>query len=173
MNLFYYTIYFSTLLIFLLFDIFFTFYSLTLSISISFILSIFCPSTYSLYLTIWLTFITGWILIKVGSYNLITLVNTILSMIYEPIYWFTNFFTGLSLNTKSLMLNIISSLFFYFLASFLSLSTCYFISSCTFLNIAPAFSYIFFILTTNSVTFYTFPFFLISALILNSHYSLL
>ena len=57
-NLFYCTKYFSTSLIFILFKIFSTFYSLTPSTSIGFAFSLFYLSTYSLYYTIWLTFTT-------------------------------------------------------------------------------------------------------------------
>ena len=55
------------------------------------------PSTCFLYHTTQLTFTTGWILIEVGNCNLITLVKTILSMIYGPIYQSTSFLAYLSL----------------------------------------------------------------------------
>ena len=65
-NLFHYTKYFITSLIFLLFS-FFTFHSLTPFTSISFSFSTFYPSTCSLYCTTQLTFITRSILIEVGN----------------------------------------------------------------------------------------------------------
>ena len=85
-NSLYYTKYFTIPLIFLLFNIFSTFHSSIPSTSTSFTFSIFCLSTCSLYYTIWLTFTTRWIFIKVGSCNLTTLVDTTLSIIYEPTY---------------------------------------------------------------------------------------
>ena len=113
-------------------------------------------------------FTTRWILIKVGSHNLTTLVDITSSMVYGPTYWSTSFFAGLSFNTKSFILSITLSPFFYSSLFFLLLSTCLFISSCAFFNTAPASSYTFFILSTNSIAFSTFPFFLISTPILNS-----
>ena len=107
-------------------------------------------------------FTTRWILIKVGNRSLITLVDTIFSIVYGPTYQSTNFLAGLSLNTKSLVLNITLSPFFQFSVYFLSLFACLFIFSCTFFNTAPASLYAFFILSTNSVVHSTFPFFLIS-----------
>ena len=144
-------------------------FSVTVSVAGLFLTSFFfCPSTYSLYHTTWLIFTTRWILIEVGSCSLTALVNTTSSIIYGPTYQFTSFFTGLSLNTKSFVLNITLSSFFHSSTSFPPLSTCHFISSCAFLNAAPASSYTFFILSANSIAFSTFPFFLISAPILNS-----
>ena len=64
--------------------------------------------------------------------------------------------------------DIILSPTFYTSISFLSLSACYFISSCILFNAAPASFCTFFILFTNSVAFSTFPFCLISIPILNS-----
>ena len=167
-NFFYHTKYFVHFHTFLLFDIFCIFYSFTPSTSISFTSSIFCLSTYSLYLTTWLMFTTRWIIIEVGSCNLTMLVNTTSLIIYRLIYQSTNFFASLSLNTKSFMLSIILSLFFHFLASFILLSACYFIFSCTFSNTTLAFSYIFFLLFANFITFSTFPSLLIFASTFNS-----
>ena len=106
-------------------------------------------------------FTTRCILIEVGSRNLTTLVDTISLMVYRPIYQFTNFFTGHFLNTRSFILNITLSSFFHSSTSFLSLSACHFISSWALLNAAPTFSCIFFIFSTNSITFSTFSFLLI------------
>ena len=128
-NLFHCTKYFTTLLTFLLFSIFSTSYSFTPSTSTSFTSSAFCP-TCSLYHTTQLTFTTAWILIKVGSCSLTTLVETTSSIVYGPTYQSTNFFTGLFLNIKSFVLNITLSPTFHTSASFLSLSACCFISSC-------------------------------------------
>ena len=89
-------------------------------------------------------------------------------MKYKPTYRYTSFFADLSLNTKSFVLNITLSPFFHSLVSFLLLFACYFIFSWTFLNTTPDFSCIFFILSIISIVFSTFPFLLISALILNS-----
>ena len=94
-----------------------------------------------------------------------TLVDTTSLMKYELIYWSTSFFTSLSLNTKSFVLNITLSPFFYTSTSLLPLSAHCFISSYAFLNAVPAFSYTFFILSTNFIAFFTFTFLLISALI--------
>ena len=129
--------------------------------------SFLCSPTCSLYYTIRLTFTTGWILIEVGSRNLTILVDTIFSIVYGLTYQSTSFLAGLSLNTKSLVLN--NTLFFFFQTSlsFLPLSTCLFISSCTFFKAAPTSSYTFFILSTNSVAFSNFSFFLISPPILS------
>ena len=80
-NLFHCTKYLTTYLTFLLFNIFSTFHSLTSSTSTDFTSSIFCPSIYSLYYTIWLIFTTEWILIKVGNHSSIVWVDTILLMI--------------------------------------------------------------------------------------------
>ena len=110
-NFFYYTRYFTTLLIFLLFKIFSTFHSLTFSISTGF--------TFFYFLSPYL--LSGWILIKVSSCSLTTLVETTLSMKYKPIYQSTSFFTGLSLNTESFILNNTLSPFFSFLSSFICL----------------------------------------------------
>ena len=167
-NLFYRTKYFPTPLIFLLFNIFSISHSSTPSTSIGFLFSFFYPSTCSLYHTIRLTFTTKWILIEVGSHNLTALVDTTSSMVYGPIYRSTNFLTGLSLNTKSLVLNNTLSSFFQSSVSFLPLSACLFISSYAFFHAAPASSCIFFILSTNSVAFSIFPLFFISLPILNS-----
>ena len=166
-NPFHFTKYFSVLLIFLLFSIFSTFHSSTSSTSIGLPSSFFCPSTCSLYYTIWLIFTTGWILIEVGSCNLTALVDTTFLIVYGPTYWSTNFLTGHFLNTKSFILNITLSPFFQSSTSFLSLSTCLFISSCAFFNAALASSCIFFIYSTNSIAFFTFPFFLIFSSTLN------
>ena len=89
-------------------------------------------------------FLTRWILIEVDNHNLTVLVETTLLMKYEPIYWSTSFFTSLSLNTKSFILNIILSPFFYPFTSLLLLSTCYFIFFYAFLNTALVSSCIFF-----------------------------
>jgi len=113
-------------------------------------------------------FTTRWIIIEVGSCNLTVLVDTTSLIIYRPIYQSTNFFASLFLNTKSFVLSITLSLVFYSLASFLFLSACHFIFSCTFLKITLAFSYTFFILFTNSIIFSTFSFLLISTPIFNS-----
>jgi len=75
-NPFHLTKYLFTPLIFLLFNIFSTSHSLTPSTSISLPSFFFCSSTCSLYHTIQLTFTTRWILIKVGSRNLTTLMDT-------------------------------------------------------------------------------------------------
>ena len=74
-NLFYCTKYFITSHTFLLFNIFSTSNSFTLSTSIGFTFSIFYPFTCSLYYTTQLIFTTRWILIEVGSCNLIILVD--------------------------------------------------------------------------------------------------
>ena len=155
-----------TPLIFLLFNIFSTSYSLTLSTSTSFTFSIFCLSTYSLYCTTQLMFTTRWILTEVGSCNLTTLVEITLSMIYGPIYWSTNFIASQFLNTRYFVLNIILSSFFYSSTFFLPLFACCFISSWAFLNVVPASSCTFLILSAISIVFST-SFFLISAPILN------
>ena len=68
--------YFSTPLIFFLFNIFSTSHSSTPSTSISFPSSFFCPFIRSLYLIIRLTFTTGWILIKLGNCNFTTFDDT-------------------------------------------------------------------------------------------------
>ena len=109
---------------------FFISHSLTPSTLIGFTSSFFCSSTCSLYYTTRLTFKSRWILIKVGSHSLTVLVDTTSSIVYGLIYWSTSFFAGLSLNTKSFVLNIALSLFFHSSLSFLSLSACFFISSC-------------------------------------------
>ena len=75
-NPFYYTKYLSIPRIFLLFSIFSISHSLTPSTSIGFPAFFFCPSTCFLYYTIQLMFMTGWILIEVGSHNLTALVDT-------------------------------------------------------------------------------------------------
>ena len=49
-----------------------------------------------------------------------------------------------------------------------TLSACFFVSSCNFLNVAPTSSCIFFILFANSVAFFIFSFLLISVSILSS-----
>ena len=167
-NPFYLTKYLSTPFIFLLFKIFSTSHSSTSFTSIGFTSFFFYPSTCSLYCTTQLIFTTRWILIKIGSHNLTILVDTTSSIMYRLIYWSTSFFASLSLNTKSFVLNITLSLFFYSLLSFLSLSACLFISFCIFFNSTPTSFYTFFILSTNSITFSTFSFFLMSASILNS-----
>ena len=104
-NLFYCTKYFTTPLIFLLFSIFSTFHSLTLSTFTSFTSFFFYSSICFLYHTIQLMFTTRWILIKLSSCSLITLVDITLSMKYKPIYWFASFFASLSLNIKSFILS--------------------------------------------------------------------
>ena len=167
-NLFHLIKYFSVSLIFLLFKIFSTSYSLTPSTSIGLPSSFFYSSTCFLYCIIQLIFTTRWILIEVGSYNLTVLVDITSSIVYGPTYWSTNFLTGLSLNIKSFVLNITLSSFFYFSVSFLSISTCLFISPCVFFKATPASSYTFFIFSTNSIALSIFPFFLISPPILNS-----
>ena len=85
----------------------------------------------------------------------------------------TNFFTGLSLNTRSFVLNSILSPFFQSLVSFLPLSACLFILSCALFSAAPASSCILFILSTNSPAFSTFPFFLMSPPFSSLYHSLL
>ena len=134
---------------------------MTPSIFIGFLFSFFCPSTCFLYRTIQLMFTTGWILIEVGSHNLTALVDTTSSIVYGPTYQSTSFLASLSLNTKSLVLNNTLSPFFYSLVSFLLLFACLFISSYIFFSTAPASSCTFFILSTNSIAFSTFPLFLI------------
>ena len=168
MNLFYCTKYFSTSLIFFLFKIFSTSHSLIPSISTGFPSSFFCPFTYFLYRTIRLTLTTGWILIEDGNRNFTTFIDTTFSIAYGPIYLSVSFHTGLSLNTKSLVLNNTPSPFFHFSVSFLLLLAYLFISSYVFLNAAPASLCTFFILSTNSVALSTFSFFLISPLIISS-----
>ena len=126
-----------TPLTFCLFNIIFTFHSLTSSTSTGFTSSFFCPPTYSLYHTTWLTFTTRWILIDVGSCNLTALVDTTSSIIYGPTYWFTSFLTSHSWNTKSFTLNITLSPTFYTLAFFLPLFIYLFISFCAFINAIP------------------------------------
>ena len=88
------------------------------------------------------------------------MVDTTFSIVYRPMYWSINFFTGLSLNTKFLVLNNTLSPFFQSSVFFLSLSACLFISSCTFFNTTPASSCTFFIFSANSVAFSIFPLFL-------------
>ena len=127
-NPFHHIKYFSTPLIFFLFNIFSTFYSSTPSTSIGFPSSFFCPFTCSLYLTIWLTFTTGWILIELGSCNFTVFEDTTFFITYSPTYLSINFLLGLSLNTKSLVLNNTQSPFFHSSVSFLPLSAYLFIS---------------------------------------------
>ena len=127
-NPFHHTRYFSIPYTFLSFSIFSISHSLTSSTLISFTPSFFYLFTCSLYHTIQLIFTTRWILIKVGNHNLTTLVDTTSSIVYGPIYWSTSFLTGLSLNTKSFILNITLSPFFYSLLFFLPLFACLFIS---------------------------------------------
>ena len=158
----------TTLLTFLLFNIFSTFHSLTFSTSTSFTSSTFYPLTCSLYYTSWLIFTTGWIVITVGNCNLIALVETTSSMIYILMYQPTNFFVNLSLNIKSFVLNITLSPTFHTSVSFLSLSACHFISSYALFNAASISSCTFFIFSMNSVAFSIFSFLLISIPILNS-----
>ena len=152
-----------TPLTFLLFNIFSTSHSLTLSTSTSFTFSSFCPPTYFLYHTTRLIFTTGWILIEVSSHNLTTLVEITLSMMYGLIYQSTNFLAGLFLNTKSFVLNITlfstfhSSIFsiclpLYFLLCFCQCYSCFFL---------------YLILSTNSIAFSIFLFLLKSTSILN------
>ena len=81
---FHYIKYFTTPLVFFLFSIFSTFHSSTSSISTGFPSSFFCPFTCSLYLTIWLTFTTRWILIELGNRNFTALVDTTSSITYSP-----------------------------------------------------------------------------------------
>ena len=132
------TKYFSTPLIFLLFKIFSTFYSLIPSTSTSFPSSFFCPFICSLYYTIQLMLTTGCILIKLGNRNFTAFVDTTSSIAYSPTYLSINFRTGLSLNTKSLMLNNTLSPFFHFSVFFLLLSTYLFISSYIFFSSASS-----------------------------------
>ena len=167
-NSFYLTKYFTTLLTFCLFNIFSTSHSLTPFTSIGFTFSTFCSSTCSLYLTIQLTFTTGWILIELDSHNFTALVDITSSMKYRPTYWSTSFLAGLFLNARSFIFNITLSFIFHFSTSFLFLYACCFISFCTFLNATTAFSCTFFILSANYIAFSTFSFFLISASIFNS-----
>ena len=128
-NPFYYTKYFVTPCIFF----YLIFFSLLNSIHFHwFCFLYFLALHLFLYLTTWLMFTTRWILIEVGSYSLTTLVNTTFLIIYRPTYQFHS------------------------LVSLLPLSTCHFISFCTFLNTVPAFSCIFFILFANSIAFSTF-----------------
>ena len=162
-NLFYHTKYLAIFFIFPLFNIFSTSYSLTLFSSTSLISSTFCFFTCSLYLTTWLTFITKWIFIEVSCHSLTILVETILLIIYRPIYQFINFFAGFFLNTRYFILNITLFSFFHSFASLLSLFAYCFISFCVFLSAIPASSYTFFILSVNSVAFSTFSFLLIFA----------
>ena len=166
-NPFHCTKYLFTPLIFLLFNILSISYSSFSSTFTGFSSSFLCLPTCSLYHTIQLIFTTGWILIKVGSCNLTVLVDTTFSIVYGLIYQSTSFLAGFSLNTKSLVLNNTLFSFFQTLLSFLPLSTCLFISSCTFFKAAPTSSYTFFILSTNSVAFSNFSFFLISPPILS------
>ena len=132
-NLFHHTRYFTTSYIFLLFRIFSTSHSSTFSTS-----TVFCSPTCSLYYIIWLIFTTRWILIELSSCSLTALVDIILSMEYELIYQSTSFFASLSLNTKSFILNITLSPFFYSSTSFLFLFVYCFISSCAFLRATSA-----------------------------------
>ena len=155
-------------LTFILFNIFSTSNSSTSSTFTGFTSSLFCPLTFSLYYTTQLTFTTGWILIKLGSHNLTTLIDITSSIVYRPTYQSTNFFAGCFLNIKSFVLNITLSSTFYISASFLPLSTCLFISSCAFFKAAPTSSYTLLTLSTNSVTFPIFSFLLRSTPILNS-----
>ena len=166
-NLFHCTKYLSTPLIFLLFNIFYTSHFFTPSTLIGSASFFFYPYTCSLYCTIQLMFTTGWILIEVGSCNLTALVDITFSIIYEPTYQSTSFLASFSLNTRSFVLNITLSSFFHSSVSLLLLFICLFISFYTFLNATPTSSYIFFILSTNSIAFSTFSFFLISPPILN------
>ena len=108
-NLFYYTKYLTISFIFPLFKIFSTSHSSTPSTFTGFTFSTFCPSTCFLYYTIWLTFTTRWIFIKVGNHNLTALVNITSLILYGPIYWSTNFLTSLFLNTKSFILSVVAT----------------------------------------------------------------
>ena len=119
-NPFYCTRYFSTPFTFLLFSILSTSHFLTPSILIGFPSFFLCPSTYSLYHTIRLTFTTRCILIEVSNRNLTALVDTTSLIAYGLMYQSTNFFAGLSLNTRSLVLSMTLSPFFQFSVSFLS-----------------------------------------------------
>ena len=124
--------YFSTPLIFFLFKTFSTSHSSTPSTSTGFPSSFFCPLTCSLYHTIQLTLTTRCILIELGNCSFTTFNDTTSSIAYGPMYLSINFFTSLSLNTKSLVLNNTLSSLFYFSAFFLLLSVYLFISSCVF-----------------------------------------
>ena len=162
-NLFNHTKYFTTSLIF----IFSTFYSSTLFTSTGFTSSTFCSLTYSLYCTTQLIFTIRWIFIEVSNCSLITLVKTILSMIYGPMCPFTSFLASFS-NIKSFVLSITLSSLFHSSTFFLPLSACHFISSYAFLNASLVSSYTFFIFSANSVIFSNFSFLLIFAPILSS-----
>ena len=76
MNFFYHTKYFTTFLIFLLFNILSTFHFSILSTFTSLTSSTFFFSNFSLYLITQLISTTRWILIKVGSLSLTVLVDT-------------------------------------------------------------------------------------------------
>ena len=128
-NPFYHTRYFTTCLIFCLFKILSTFHFFTSSTSTGFASFTFYSFTCFLYYTTQLMFTTGCILIEVSSCNLTALVDTTSLMVYGPIYQSTNFLASCSLNTRSFILNITLSLFFYSSTSLLLLSTCHFISS--------------------------------------------
>ena len=167
-NPFYLTKYFITFLTFYLIKIFSIFHSLTSSTSTGFGSSTLCSFISFLYHSILLTFTTRWILIEAGSFNFTAFFDTTSSTSYGFTYISVNFFTGLSLNTKSFVLNITLSPFFQFSTFLYLLSAYLFMSSCIFLRATTAFSCTFFILFTNSVTFSTFLFLLISAPILES-----
>ena len=89
-NPFHYTRYFSIPLTFLWFNILSTFHSSSSLTFIGLASFFFWPPTYSLYCTIWLMFITRWILIKIGNRNLTTLVDTTSSMLWQPLITKTN-----------------------------------------------------------------------------------
>jgi len=164
---FYLTKYFIHSHIILLLSIFSTSHS-SLSTSTSFGFSIFYLFTSFLYLTTLLIFTIEWSLINTSSLSLTTLTDTISSIVHSLMYCSVNFLAYLSLNTKSLVFSIALLVFSHFSASFCSLYPCLFISFCVFLNTTLTFFYIFLILFTNSVTFSTFPFCLISTSICSS-----
>ena len=157
-NPFYLTKYFIIPLIFLLSNIFSTFHSLTSSIFTNFTSSTFCIFTCFLYHTIQLTFTTEWILIEMDSCNLTILVDTTFLIRYKLIYQFANFFASHSLNTESFTLNITLLPFFHSSTSLLSVSACYFISFCVFLNIISGSFCTFLILFVSSIAFSIFYF---------------
>ena len=167
-NPFHYTRYFSTPLIFLLFKILSTSHFSTPSTSTGFPSSLFCSFTCSLYHTTQLTLTTRWILIELSSCSFTTFNNTTSSTSYGPIYLFTNLHTSLSLNTKSFILSITLSPFFYSSVFFLFWSAYLFISSCIFFNAVPTSFCTLFNFSMNSIAFFIFSFLLMFLPILNS-----
>ena len=80
--------------------------------------------------------------------------NTTLSIIYGLIDWFTSLFVGLSLNTRSFVLNITLSSTFYISTFLLLLSVCLFIFFWVFFNTTTVSFWIFFILSANFIANY-------------------